>query len=294
VALAPIAFISRNDPPVLAGINLLRIGRRLGPWGYDLLNRVMRGAVRRWERPLQAFRQEIGLPATDRLHVFEGQFSPYGTLALFDDVLTTPQPDWPPAVALCGAPLHDGAPADALMLGELQRFLDRGDRPLVFALGSSAVYVARDFWPMAIEVSRRLGRRAILLTGKALPLAPPDNVRAFDYVPYSKVFPHAAAIIHQVGIGTLSQAMRSGRPQLLVPVSFDQPDNAHRAVKLGVARVLPFQKVGVERLAGELRALLDDASMAGKAEALAHHLRGVDGAQAAADRIVAALDTARP
>ncbi len=61
-------------------------------------------------------------------------------------------------------------------------------------------------------------------------------MRAFVYLPYAAVFPHAAAIVHQAGIGTLAQAMRSGRPQLLVPASFDQPDNARRAAVLGAAR----------------------------------------------------------
>jgi len=294
VALAPMAFISHDDPPTLAGIDLLRIARRrLGSWGLRIAVALMRRAIHRWERPLRDFRRQIGAPHTDALHLLEGQFSPQGTLALFDAPLAQPQADWPPRVTICGAPLHDGPPADSRVLGELQRFLDRGAPPLVFALGSSAVYVARDFWPAAIEASRQLGRRAILLTGQPLPFALPEGVIAFDYLRYSTVFPHAAAVIHQVGIGTLSQAMRAGRPQLLVPVSFDQPDNARRAAALGIARVLPFQRVSAARLARELRTLLDDRDVAARAEALARGLRDGDGARVAADRIVATLATAR-
>ncbi|MEJ0098692.1 MAG: nucleotide disphospho-sugar-binding domain-containing protein [Pseudomonadota bacterium] len=290
VALAPIAFMSRNDPPILPGFDLLRIGRRFGPRGYDWALALMHSVIRRWERPLHEFRAQIGLPATRHVHMAEGQFSPQGTLAMFDGVLTTPQPDWPPNVMFCGAPVYDGAAPDPLRLIELQQFLARGAPPLVFALGSSAIYIAKDFWQQALAASRRLGRRAILITGKPVALPSGDDYRAFDYLPYSAVFPHAAAVVHQVGIGTLSQAMRSGRPQLLVPVSFDQPDNAHRAAKLGIARVLPFQRVNAARLESELRALLADANAAAAARKLATTLHGTDGAGNAAEFIAAKLE----
>src|SRR6185503_8167931 len=110
--------------------------------------------------------------------------------------------------------------------------------PLVFALGSSAVMVAGGFWRAAIEAARMLGRRAILITGKpaeALGTLPP-SIRAFEYLPYSAAFPRAGAIVHSGGIGTLAQALAAGRPQLIVPVAFDQPDNARRTVALGIAR----------------------------------------------------------
>ena len=76
-------------------------------------------------------------------------------------------------------------------------------------------------------------------------------MRAFEYLPYSAVFPRALAVIHQAGIGTLSQALRSGRPQLIVPFAFDQPDNARRAAALGVARVLPARNVRSGTLAAK-------------------------------------------
>ena len=90
---------------------------------------------------------------------------------------------------------------------------------------------------------RQLGRRAILVTGSTTPENLPAGLRGFPYLAYSTVFPRAAAVVHQAGIGTLAQAMRAGRPQLIVPVAFDQPDNAHRAAALGLGRVLPFRKV---------------------------------------------------
>ena len=132
-----------------------------------------------------------------------------------------------------------------------------------------------------------LGQRAILVTGEELPQDLPPGVRAFAYLPYSLLFPRAAAIIHQAGVGTLARALRAGRPQLIVPVSFDQPDNADRAVKLGVARVIPFRKVSTARLVTELKRLLSWPTYEERARQLAKDLDKVDGATRAAEALIA-------
>jgi UDP:flavonoid glycosyltransferase YjiC (YdhE family) len=287
--LAPASFLSRDDPPAMLPINSMQIARRIGPWLYDLLMRSIRATVRRWEQPLHDYRRELGLSATQQVMVMEGQFSPLGTLALFDAPLMRPQPDWPPHTHICGTPLFDGTVAEPTVLAQLQEFLAAGTPPIVFALGSSAVWLGGEFWPAAVTAATQLGRRAILITGSAsLPQLPP-SVRAFEYLPYSHVFPHACAVVHQAGIGTLSQALRAGRPQLITPVWFDQPDNAARAVKLGVARTLPFRRVTAARLAQQLRLLLADPTYANAARDLAPALNCTDGAAVAAGYMEAAL-----
>ncbi len=287
--LAPASFLSRNDPPALAPINSLQIARRMGPWMYQPLLHLIRRTVRRWEEPLHAYRRELGLPASAQVMVFEGQFSPQGTLALFDAALMRPQPDWPPHTRVCGTPVYDGTVADPQELQRLRAFLAAGEPPLVFALGSSAVWLAGGYWAAAIEAARQLGRRAILISGST-PLSDlPPSVCAFNYLPYSLTFPHACAVVHQAGIGTLSQALRAGRPQLITPVFFDQPDNAARTVRLGVARSLPFQRVTAQRLVRELRPLLARPDYASAARDLAASLKGIDGAAVAAAYISEAL-----
>jgi len=280
--LAPASFLSRDDPPAILPINSLQIARRLGPRMYELLLASIRTTVRRWERPLHDYRRELGLPATRQVMVMEGQFSPLGTLALFDAPLMRPQPDWPPHTRICGAPLFDGTVAEPGVLQELQEFLGAGTAPIVFALGSSAVWLGGEFWPAAVSAATQLGRRAILIAGSAnLPHLPPA-VRAFEYLPYSQVFPHACAVVHQAGIGTLAQALRAGQPQLITPVWFDQPDNAARAVKLGVARTLPFRRLTAARLVQQLRPLLADPTYARRAREVSATLGATDGAGVAA------------
>ena len=129
------------------------------------------------------------------------------------------------------------------------------------------------------------------MTGTPLEQRLPSNVTAFDYVPYSRIFSRAAAIVHQAGIGTLSYALRSGCPQLLTPAGFDQPDNAARAARLGVGRVLPFARAHDDvRLACELKALLGEPMHARAAAAIAERSRGVDGADVAAQRIIESMN----
>jgi UDP:flavonoid glycosyltransferase YjiC (YdhE family) len=83
--------------------------------------------------------------------------------------------------------------------------------------------------------------------------------------------------------------MRAGRPQLIVPVAFDQPDNAHRAAALGIARVVPFRKVTARRLASELAVVLEQSSYAREARTVGDALAKGDGAACAAEELVACV-----
>ena len=131
--------------------------------------------------------------------------------------------------------------------------------------------------------------RAVLLTGANRPPALPRGVIAVSYAPHSELFPRAAAIVHQGGIGTTGQALRAGRPMLIVPFSHDQPDNAARCARLGVAGVVPRRWAHARRLGRELEALLADSGMRSRAEQAASRVRAEDGARTAADAIEALL-----
>jgi len=109
------------------------------------------------------------------------------------------------------------------------------------------------------------------------------------YAPHSEVMPRACAVVHQGGVGTTAQAMLAGRPMLVVPFSHDQPDNAARCARLGVARVLPRGALRAPRLVRELAALLGDPEVRARAERVGLEVRGERGASAAVDAIEAVL-----
>jgi len=285
--LAPMTMFSAHDPSLFPAAPWMLWVRKLGVAPYRWIFGIPRAMVRRWERPLREFRKELGLPATGAIAEFEGQFSPRLHLALFSGVLATPQPDWPPNSLLCGFPRYDGAPPDAQTRDALEGFLSAGEPPIVFGLGSSAVMVAGEFWRAAMAAAAALGRRAILLTGKKPEdLGPvPPAVKVFEYLPYSMVFPRAAAVVHSGGIGTLAQALAAGRPQLVVPVAFDQPDNARRTAALGVARVVPFRRATADAMSRELAALLGEPRCAARAREIGAQITSEDGARVAADAL---------
>jgi UDP:flavonoid glycosyltransferase YjiC (YdhE family) len=220
--LAPLSLFSAADPPVLPGAPWLRSIRVLGTGAYKFVFRIPRLMMRRWEAPLYRLRGDLGLPTPGPVAQMEGQYSPALNLALFSGTFAGRQSDWPPNTVLCGFPRYDGAPPDAATQAALDAFLASGEPPLVFALGSSAVLVADDFWRHAIEAARRLDQRALLITG-----APGSSARCrprgvFRYA-CSAAFPHASAIVHSGGIGTLAQALAAGR-RSSSSVAFDQPD----------------------------------------------------------------------
>src|SRR5262245_3262881 len=114
--------------------------------------------------------------------------------------------------------------------------------------------------------------------------------RRLDYLPASALFPRAEAVVHSGGIGTLAQALAAGRPQLIVPVAFDQPDNARRAVGLGVARSVPFAGADARALARGLRALLEAPELAARARKIGEEVSREDGSRAAADALEAGVE----
>jgi UDP:flavonoid glycosyltransferase YjiC (YdhE family) len=156
--------------------------------------------------------------------------------------------------------------------------------------------VAKDFYKDSAEAARALGVRALLLIGdeRNRPAAAlPEGVAAFEYAPYGELLPRARAIVHQGGVGTTGQALRAGRPTLIVPHAFDQHDNAARAARLGASRTLRRPRYDAAAAARELRALLDDESYERSAAEVGRVVRGEDGAASACDAIEEVLRKAR-
>jgi rhamnosyltransferase subunit B len=182
---------------------------------------------------LNAFRATLGMPPvrgifTSYVH------SPQLVLGLFPGWFAPVQPDWPPQTRLTGFILHDDG-GDDKALTDADRFLDEGPAPVLVTPGSAAMDRTA-FFKKTVEACRRAGVRAMLVTNhpSQLPATLPAGISAFSYLPFSRVLPRCAAIIHHGGIGTLAQSVRAGIPQLVVANAHDQPDNGHRIERLGL------------------------------------------------------------
>ena len=278
--LAPLSFYSAHDPPVLPMAPRLNDVPLVGPWLARTILNLARPTLRRWVKPVDSLRAELGLEPAGH-PMIEGQFSPHGTLALFSRVLAKPQADWPPNVTITGTSFYNGPePLDA----QLEDFLAAGEPPVVFTLGTSAVGAAGAFYHESAAAAAKLGVRAVMLTGgfaQNRPSALPPDVLLVDRAPHQLLFPRASVIVHQCGAGTTAQALRTGHPMLLVPHGHDQFDNARRVRKLGVARTLLPNEYRAERVARELRALLTEPRYRERAAAVSIVVREERGAEAA-------------
>lgn len=282
--LAPMGFLSSYDPSVLTSYPALAKLRRLGPTVNKAIMDSGRITTRSWGMPVRRLCRELEIPAA-KDPIFHGQQSPFLILALFSKVMAAPQPDWPSQAVVTGFPFYDRRNAYIGMPEELQKFLDNGPNPIIFTLGTSAIYDAGSFYVESVKAARKLGMRAVLLAGddpRNLPFDElPEGIISCVYAPHSKVFPRAAAIVHHGGIGTTAQVLRSGKPMIVMPYSLDQPDNAARVDRLGVSKTIPRSQYNASRVAAELKELINNPSYRENARAISKIIRSEDGVNTA-------------
>jgi rhamnosyltransferase subunit B len=270
--LSPLSFFSAHDPSMTVNLPLLIHLRKLGPSAYRLGLDTCRLAVRHWSNPVRQLRREQGLRAQCD-PVFKDKFSPYLVLALFSSCLAAPQPDWPPQTKQPGFIFFDSHWHDAAHPAQLAKFLAAGDPPVVFTQGSTVAHDPGKFYEVSAEAATRLGRRAVLIGIDSLPGENSPNLLALRYAPYSEIFPHGSVIVHQGGVGTTGQALRAGRPMLIVPYGWDQPDNAMRVERLGAGLHIRRTKYTAKSAAAAINRLFTEPSFptrAGEAAACIH------------------------
>lgn len=289
-ALAPISLWSKLDPPTPPTVPHLDFLRVLGP----LWSRVMYGlgkiGTRPWVSNFEPLRREIGVP--DLGHpMMEGQFSPFGTLALFSPLFAPPQRDWPTNTLATGFCFYDAQGFEKSSEVDWRAWIGQGTRPIVFTLGSSAVHDAGDFWKQSARAVENLGARAIFLTAGTWQ-SDSDQILSLDYAPHSELFPFAQWVVHQGGAGTTAQALRAGVPQIITPFAHDQPDNARRIKGLGVGFGVPLKNYLRGSPATDIIDENYDA-LADRAREIGEKIRGENGPRAACERIESVFATAK-
>lgn len=286
VVLQPASFLSVYDPSVLPILPFLAKFRGLGSLANRAIIQLLKVMSRSWAEPIHQLRRELGLSPLRGNPFIDDKYSPYLVLAMFSSVFAKPQPDWPANTLIIGFSFYDGSEQSVQLPSDLEQFLEAGEPPVVFTLGSAAVMTPGQFYKESISAAKLLNRRAVLLIGKN---DPPknlsDDIIAVSYAPYSQIFPHACAIVHQGGIGTTAQALRAGRPTLVMPYSHDQPDNAARVERLGTSRTITRKQYQAARVAQQLRELLDNSSYRAKAAEIGQIIQAENGVSLACDAI---------
>jgi len=277
VQLQPAAFRTMYDAPLMPGW----IPRFLRPSVYTFLDYLV--LDREFARGLNAFRSKLGLPKIHKIFA-SWIHSPQKSLGLFPDWFAAPQPDWPSQTSLTGFVfLHEGPRP---LAPDLSAFLADGEPPIVFTPGT-AMRRSDLFFQASVQASMEMGRRALLLTQYPDQLPPrlPDGVAASIYVPFETLLPRCAALVHHGGIGTAAQALAAGIPQLVRPMTFDQPDNAARLKRLGVASSIRPDHYRARPVADALNFLLTSQAVSDNCRHFASVIDPARGLQDACDAI---------
>jgi UDP:flavonoid glycosyltransferase YjiC (YdhE family) len=282
--LSPASFFSAHDPSVTVNVPWLIHVRKAGWRAYRTVFNLGRRGTRYWWDPVRKLRRDEKLrPDCDPL--FRDKFSPGLVLAMFSPLLARSQPDWPRQTRQTGFVFFDRHGVDAGAAKRLAEFLAIPDAPIVFTQGSTAVHSPGDFYEVSAEAARKLGRRALLVGTAVAPGAPSPQICALPYAPYSQIFRSAAAIVHQGGSGTTGQALLAGRPQLIVPFGWDQPDNAVRVERLGAGIHLPRSAYSVDAATTALERLLTETRFSDRAAEVGEQVRAENGLGKACDAI---------
>ena len=228
VHLQPVLLRTVSDPP------------RLSPWWFEISRPawVLRAAYATVDHiiidpvirgPLNRMRREYGLPPIRRV-MDQWWMSPDGTMAIY--------PDWfaPATVGFHDRLVHCGFPLDDVDGGEFEL---PDDAPIVFTSGTAHRH-CRHFFEQAADACRQLDRPGLLLSSfpENFPESLPEHVRTLGYASLHRLLPGCSAIVHHGGVGTTSQALAAGTPQVIRPLAFDQFDNATRVERLRCGRWL--------------------------------------------------------
>lgn len=287
VVLSPMMIRDPNVPPRLSP---WWFEPRKPPWlmraGYWLGDHLL--LDRYLGKSINGLRRSLSLPPVRRI-MDRWWWSPDAILSLYPSWFGSVAPPGDGHWHACGFPLDVNSTArreDAYPIAS-----DDGEskRPVFFTPGTAHRH-AKKFFQMAIDVCQSLEMPAILATSHSdqLPSRLPATIRGVGYVPLDQVLPHCSAIVHHGGIGTTAHSIASACPQVVLPMAFDQFHNGLRVQQLGLGKMI--SRLNKRALGDALATIVQDSEQATRCQAAAQKTTGRDGAEIAAEKIIACLN----
>jgi UDP:flavonoid glycosyltransferase YjiC (YdhE family) len=153
---------------------------------------------------------------------------------------------------------------------------------------------AAEFFRTAVAACDALGARGLLLTKypDVIPASLPPTVRHCSFAPFRQLLPRCGAIVHHGGIGTTAAALEAGCPQLVLPLAWDQPDNAARITELGAGLALGSRRRSSRHMSDALARLMTP-EVGDRCRAIASRANGEDGLELAAKWVEEFAGTAK-
>ncbi|MGV8969217.1 MAG: glycosyltransferase [Microbacteriaceae bacterium] len=166
-----------------------------------------------------------------------------------------------------------------------EEFFD-GSKPLIYfslgSLGSADVGLMR----RVIAALAETDYRVIVSTGplhEEITLA--HNMWGAEFLPQTTILPKVDLVITHGGNNTTTEALHFGKPMVVLPLFWDQYDNAQRVHEKGFGIRLDSYGFTSEELQTTVAALLADTALRHKIAELGEDIRSRKGLEQAADRI---------
>lgn len=178
------------------------------------------------EKTLRASKRKAGL------YTYEMNGEPIPILYPISPFLFKEVDSWEGRVFLSGFFFLDLG--EETLSNEIEEFLEKDKKPIVVSFSSMPLKNPSSFKEKLVKALKETNNRAIVLTGTSgMKFNHEEDILAVEKAPHRFLFKRAKGIIHHGGVGTMSEALLSGVPQLIMPFTVDQPFWADRLYKKG-------------------------------------------------------------
>lgn len=184
-----------------------------------------------------AAREELQLPRLQ--NVKDYYYTPDKLIGVWPKWFAKPEKGWPSQLAPIGF-IKKYKQEKVLYEEQIQEVLD-SKKKVVLITGGTSKFIKKDFYQLAVTACKNMDCNAILvaLFEEQIPNDIPSNVTVVREANVSQLLYDVDVIIHHGGMGTLSEAIASGTPQIILSHIIDGRDNACRLEELGVAMNIP-------------------------------------------------------
>ena len=111
------------------------------------------------------------------------------------------------------------------------------------------------------------------------------NMTGDAIVPQTRIIPQVDLVITHGGNNTTTESMHFGKPMIVLPLFWDQYDNAQRVHERGFGRRLATYDFADEELLAAVEELLGDSALRQRCAELGAQIRSEDGLRVGADVI---------
>ena len=114
-----------------------------------------------------------------------------------------------------------------------------------------------------------------------------DNMTGEGFLPQPAILPMVDLVITHGGNNTVTEAFHHGKPMVVLPLFWDQVDNAQRVDETGFGRRFPAYDFADEEFLAAIDDLLSDRALHERMAAMSARIKGTSGTVRAADLIEA-------